>query len=341
VTHTAPADGWRIDDPVTCLRALDGRARFELPAGGGEVTLGADPSCDFRIEDSTHRVSRRHAKLFHDQGAWWVQDLASRNGVRQDGELRLLFQLAPGTEVTIGGVTLVAESARLVALRSLIERFIGWDEARAGDVDRALRGVREMAIRRSALVLTGPGDLGVVARRLHDEALGSDRPFTVVEKDEAIAAAFERAGTGTLCLRGRAPAEELALLRRAFESAGTHARVIACATSSKAASDAAGLLGRSVVVELPSLASRRHELARLLRVFAENAAHELGAPRTGFLDHEMNWLERIEYGDFADVATIALRVVAIRNWGVSEAARRLGITHPALSQWAQRHRVPT
>jgi hypothetical protein len=338
VTDTDPEDGWRIDDEVIRLRPLDGSASFELP-GDGELVLGADASCELQLVDPTRRVSRRHARLFRDRGAWWVADLESRNGVRQDGEPRLLFQLVPGTEVTLGGVTLVAESARLVALRAVVARFIGWDDARAGDVDRALRGVREMALRRCALVLRGPGELGAVARRIHAEALGVDRPFEIA--DAPLISAFERAGTGTLCLRGRASAEELAALRRAFESPQAHARIIACASSSKAASEIASLLGRSVVVDLPPLATRRDELARVLEAFAEDAARELTAPRTGLLGHEMNWLGRIEFDDFEDVEGVIRRVVAIRNWGVTEAARRLGITHSALSQWAQRLGIPT
>jgi hypothetical protein len=338
VTDTAPEDGWRVDDAVTRLRALDGSVHFDLPAGG-ELVLGADAGCDVRIVDPTHRVSRRHARLFRDRDAWWVSDLESRNGVRQDGEVRILFQIVPGTEITLGGVTLVAESARLVALRGVLARFIGWDDARAGDVDRALRGVREMALRRGALVLWGPGDSSVVARRIHAEALGAERPFAIAAGPLGVA--LEQVGTGTLCLRERAPAEELAALRRAFESPQAHGRIVACAGSSKVASEASGQLGRSVVIELPPLATRRHELERLLVAFAEDAARALEAPRVGFLGHEMTWLERIDYGDFAEVEHVVRRVVAIRNWGVSEAARRLGITHPALSQWAQRVRVPT
>ena len=42
-----------------------------------------------------------------------------------------------------------------------------------------------------------------------------------------------------------------------------------------------------------------------------------------------------------EIEDAARRLVALRNWGVTEGARRIGITHGALSRWAHRRKIST
>ena len=51
------------------------------------------------------------------------------------------------------------------------------------------------------------------------------------------------------------------------------------------------------------------------------------------LDSGVTTLDQLE--------AFALRLVAFRNWGVTEGAKRLGISHGALSRWAHRWNIPT
>ena len=60
--------------------ALAGR-KFMLSA---ETTLGRAPGCGVQIDDV--RVSKLHARLFFDDGAWYLEDLGSTNGTQLDGE---------------------------------------------------------------------------------------------------------------------------------------------------------------------------------------------------------------------------------------------------------------
>jgi pSer/pThr/pTyr-binding forkhead associated (FHA) protein len=46
--------------------------------------LGRAPGCDHRIDNPL--ISRRHCALSYREGQLWVEDLASRNGTRLDGE---------------------------------------------------------------------------------------------------------------------------------------------------------------------------------------------------------------------------------------------------------------
>jgi hypothetical protein len=107
------------------------------------------------------------------------------------------------------------------------------------------------------------------------------------------------------------------------------------------------LIGRATallrvdLIELPSLDARADERERVLWEFALDAAVRLGAAGPAFRDHEWQWLHRIQLGTLDDIEALAVRLVALRNWGVAGGARRLGISHTALSQWAQRHRIPT
>ena len=48
-------------------------------------TIGRDADCEVCVDDDM--VSRRHARVFMQNGRWHVRDLGSRNGTRLDGEL--------------------------------------------------------------------------------------------------------------------------------------------------------------------------------------------------------------------------------------------------------------
>jgi hypothetical protein len=56
------------------------------------------------------------------------------------------------------------------------------------------------------------------------------------------------------------------------------------------------------------------------------------SPATRVLDSGITTLDEIE--------EVARRLVALRNWGVTDGAKRLGITHVALSRWARRWHIP-
>jgi hypothetical protein len=59
-----------------------GGKRHELAADG--AVLGRSRECDITLEDAN--VSRRHAEVRHEDGAWWIVDLGSTNGMEVNGE---------------------------------------------------------------------------------------------------------------------------------------------------------------------------------------------------------------------------------------------------------------
>jgi len=92
--HTEP-----VDRPV--LLRMDGVQAGEvisltiLPC-----VIGRHPSCQIILDDPS--VSRRHARIFLQNGELWLQDLGSRNGTFIDGRHLEAKQLADGTLLQIG-----------------------------------------------------------------------------------------------------------------------------------------------------------------------------------------------------------------------------------------------
>lgn len=174
-TKADPAP-WLIRDPVERLRLFGETQTF--PLMGDRIVLGRADS-DIVFDDSSGRLSRRHAALERTEDGWTITDLGSTNGIRQDGEQRKSFLLTPGIEIELGGIKLVAESSRSIALHDYVSRLLGWSRGALPDVDRAMRAVREMANYQASLVLHGDGSLAGIVRRLHALALGERHPLAI------------------------------------------------------------------------------------------------------------------------------------------------------------------
>jgi Inner membrane component of T3SS, cytoplasmic domain len=185
------ASGWVINDPVIRFRVVGSECVFDLTTADRWV-LGSSPECSLHLDDPSGRVSRQHAAAVREGELWTLQDLDSTNGIRVNGEGRISFQLVPGDEIAIGGITLLAESHRSIELHALLQRWLGWSMSCLGNVDRALCAVREMANLRAALFLNGAGPLVGVARRLHRLTLG-DRPFVSLGRSECGEQELDRA----------------------------------------------------------------------------------------------------------------------------------------------------
>ncbi|CAG7572402.1 ABC-type multidrug transport system ATPase subunit [Barrientosiimonas humi] len=71
---TQPTNG--PAEPTSLRLVFDGRASTVSP--GQRFVIGRDRGCDLTVVDS--RVSRRHAEVRHEGGAWVVVDLGSSNG---------------------------------------------------------------------------------------------------------------------------------------------------------------------------------------------------------------------------------------------------------------------
>jgi len=327
---------WYIDGAIVRLRLWGTEYAHPLPESCAPLKLGSAPACDVQLHDKAGRLSREHAMLAHEPTGWEIRDLGSKNGLWVDGLRTTRCTLQPGVKIQLGGLTLVAESLKFIGLRSLVCRLLGWAPERQADVDEALQNLRDSAIQRTPLILVGGGDLAPVAARLQRATLGPDAPFIVDDGSDA-SVVVHAAMQGTLCvpIRGRVRASAIADAVHALEIT-TRPRLVLCATK---AGDAAALLGAKpgqlAVIAMPPLSVRTDEILRIVHEAADDLVREMGAQSSGFTMHDLERLQSIKFSGMADLEGSLRRVIAMRIWGVTAGAKKLGLKHSSLSTWAR------
>ncbi len=86
-----------------------------------EATLGRDPTCGFVIEGAKSKVvSGRHARIFFQDSAWWIQD-TSRNGTILDAER---LQAGQRHALKVGQVIGLGESGPRLKVTELESRKV-------------------------------------------------------------------------------------------------------------------------------------------------------------------------------------------------------------------------
>jgi hypothetical protein len=341
-----------LDDDVVQLREWGSHRIHRLPPrpeipGQVDWMIGSGADCATRLSDATRRVSAHHARLLWNRSHWGLLDLGSKNGLRVDGWLQASALLTPGTEIAIGGLTLIAESHRLIGLRSFLCRLLGWAPERLAVVDEAQRALRNARAQRSPLVLRGEGDWVTVARDLHRRVVGVNQPFVLCAPrgpsidvnlrgiaiiDKGLAAIAAARG-GSLCVRSRRPPMELFRLVSLLQSSSAHVQLMVCDDSRANAPSALAL-----PITIPSLLSRYAELPRIVEEYCRDAADALGTRMDG--GEIRAWIFRYASATIPDIERAAYRLFAIRaSKTLDDAAELLGLEVSALRAWLQRHKV--
>jgi hypothetical protein len=350
-THTDATGGWAIDDEVVLLRRWGTTTMYRLPRPPiRELTVGAAETCGLQLDDRSGRVSRLHARLVRRQTRWLLRDEGSKNGVWIDGARRSELLLTPGLEIRLGGVTLIAESPLLSALRSFLARLLGWTNERSGFVDQALRAVRMAATRRTALVLCGDGDLVPIAWAIHRHVRKATRPFVVcdprrqagvetvrsAENHVAGMAALAVAAGGSLCVRSRRLPADFAQVVERLRDPTSQVQLIICAEGPRECERC-----RVAPIVLPSLAGRADEIDRIIHEYAHDAMVELEAPRSVFQAADHDWVREHAASSLPEIEKATLRLVALRaSRNITQAAERLGMAPVSLSRWIGRREMP-
>jgi hypothetical protein len=64
------------------------------------ILIGRSRECDVTVDDPN--VSRRHAEVRQENGAWWIVDLGSTNGIEVNGERVERARLEPDDAIVVG-----------------------------------------------------------------------------------------------------------------------------------------------------------------------------------------------------------------------------------------------
>ena len=86
--------------PALVVRAGGGRAGESFETEGPRTLIGRSPECDVFLDDVT--VSRRHAEIVREGGAYVIRDLGSLNGTFVNRHRIESATLADDDEVQIG-----------------------------------------------------------------------------------------------------------------------------------------------------------------------------------------------------------------------------------------------
>jgi hypothetical protein len=152
---------------------------------------------------------------------------------------------------------------------------------------------------------------------------------------------LERAITGTLCINASKLPHDLHLVILNLRTPDTCVRLVVCADNAESIDRLAARISRIATIWIPPLATRSDEIDRVLEAYGIDAVEEFSAGSLGFRPRDLEKIRANGVSTFKEIEEEARRLVALRNYGVSEGANRLRIHHSALSRWAQRRHLPT
>lgn len=355
-TSTDPnAVEWSITDEIKRFR-LWGTDRPPLPLKEDEREgfIGVEEGCLIRLVDPKGFCSKQHARIYcvdgEDKKKWFLQNL-SKNGTWVNESRRdEPFEIRAGMEIRFGSVTLIAESDRLIALRGLLARMIGWGSDKAKTVDLALRRLYMAATHRTPIVLCSESDPVALAYSIHRLAFGP-HPFVVCnprrkETSETVrwatnvsraSEALTAAVGGSMCVvAGRLPRDFDDAYER-LEDPGLRVQLIVCSTKV-----INGKPYRTKPIIVPPVRSRADELPLIVERYADDAVSELGARREQhFKPVDRDWVVAEESKSLSTIQTATLRLVALRKTGnITRAAALLGMAPVSLKRWIGRRTLP-
>jgi len=289
-------------------------------------------------------------ELTYEGQSWRLKDWAGAVNLKQDGMPTREVTLLAGTEVTIAGRTLIAESPRTVGLRALCSRLLGWSDERIGTVDHALRAIRLASSGRAVLLLRGRGDLVPIAFAIHRHVLGEEAPFVVSDPRRENTPATVRGPAnvqkgmralrkgfgGAICVRAERLPQEFDNILKAFREPENGVRLLVCVGNS----GRTGLFLGSAPIDIPSLETRTKELPRIIIEYADAAIDLLCAPGNCLSPQDLEWVAQLPKITISEVEKALRRIVAIKiSRNISSAANKLGMTSVSLTRWLARRKL--
>ncbi len=147
---------------------------------GSETIIGRSAQVEIQIEGDL--VSRRHARIWFQEGAWQFEDLGSRNGSLLNGQRATTSRLRTGDVVSIGYGKIVFEdlsggaSSSLFSV-SIVEADTNLTGATVADVEEDNTG---------ATVALSYRDMVLINQRMNTVSRISQKLATILDRDELL-----------------------------------------------------------------------------------------------------------------------------------------------------------
>lgn len=325
------------NDPIIQLR-VSGKATLSLDEARKTFSLGRDGACDVVLDLPT--VSAVHCFLERRPSGLRIVDNKSRNGTFFRGTAVENFELRPGEAFSIGGETVVALTAPVVAAEAELRRMFG--AGNQATIDRAM----QLALERRATAILGKAGCGhgEVAALLHEASARRTRRFVAIRSVEELAAALhhdpDRLNHGSLYVDvaaiGKLKSAEPPLSAALARIAGT-ANVVVY-VGARDADEIVACLGISIDEEhtlaIPSLHERGDEVLGLLEVMLGEEMAKLTAPQRKAIV-KYRWPGNL---DELRVDAELLRAVLVHG-GIRAAERATGVPRSVISRLTTKLRL--
>ena len=320
---------------------------FPLPDDERQLTIGTASACRIQGHDAEGLTSRQHACLEREASHWCISD-RSKNGLYLDGIRHGKAFLLPGMRIGLGPrVTLVAESARTIALRAALARMMGWSTALADVRDVAFQNLRFAAAGRAIFMMCGEGDLILFAQELHQLVSDRDRPIVFCstgarQRDHETEGmhslkrvtsgreAIRLAHGGTICLDNRRHPRDVIPMLEQLRDPRIWVQTLVIVLSK--------YVRKSEVFSptpliIPPLAVRQKEIERLLVECECISARRLNIEPLILPAVRRRWI-RDHCKSLSDFQTSVLRLIALHHSGSAYGASELLRMSPSgLRQW--------
>ncbi len=106
--------GLKFKTGAMCLRLeLEHRLLHEIDSSSvsGEITIGRDASCTWRIPSTDRAASNVHAAIYRKRNTLFIRDAGSRNGIYFNGAKIKMRKLSPGDQIGVGDCKLLVEAS--------------------------------------------------------------------------------------------------------------------------------------------------------------------------------------------------------------------------------------
>lgn len=336
--------------PVIGLRVLGSAVEHLIPTSESQIKIGSADDRSIRLYHPS--VSRLHAQIERRGDHLLLIDCDSKNGCYSEGERRAVIHLVPGGRVRLGEVDLVAYSHESDRVRRVFQRYLGYNKP----AQRAVEDAHHAASRLRHLVLLGPPGAGSVAfaRSIHKHTMGAPWPLVVTSRlhsdrdaqrqaqsfraDYAEQKRMLRAADhGTLVLSFADLPDDPGLLLDSIQRRVFGTRAIFLGGDGAHLGPLGALASDTVVIRVPALAARRHELKRIVTDTVIEHTGAQGASAAILTAHDYECLLAHDWPrNHDEVAEVVTRLTAIRTHGkIRRAARALGLSPSTLSEWKQ------